>query len=115
MHAPFQRRTELAPDADGPPGVTHFDLVHLFRKDKLDVLACDALNKRILVLKPYESPPTWKVIAEGFTAVHAEVADLDGDGVNDIILAVIGKFYATDERVGSVVWLKGSSNGTFTP
>src|SRR5262245_26823992 len=31
MHARFERWTELAPDADGPPGVTHVDLVHLFR------------------------------------------------------------------------------------
>jgi hypothetical protein len=115
MLARFERSAEIAPPADGPPGVAHVDLVHLFRKDRLDILACDVINKRVLVLKPYESPPVWRTIAQGFAAVHAEVVDLDGDGINDVVLAVIGNFYATDERVGSVVWLKGSANGTFTP
>jgi FG-GAP-like repeat len=41
--------------------------------------------------------------------------DLDGDGINDVVVAVLGNFYATDERVGSVVWLKGSADGSFTP
>jgi len=43
------------------------------------------------------------------------VVDLDGDGTKDILLACLGSFYATDDRVGSVVWLKGSADGTFTP
>lgn len=113
--ARLERRADLAPAAAGPPGVAHVDLVHLFRKDRLDVLACDAINKQILVYKPYESPLAWKVLASGLACVHAEVVDLDGDGINDIVLAVIGNFYATDDRTGSVVWLKGSANGSFTP
>src|SRR5207248_491643 len=43
--AHFDRRGHRAPDAAGPPGVAHVSLVHLFRKDKLDVLVCDAINK----------------------------------------------------------------------
>ena len=43
------------------------------------------------------------------------MADLDGDGVKDVLLAVLGNFYATDDRVGSVVWLRGKADGTFTP
>src|SRR5262249_37520457 len=94
-------------------GVAHINLVHLFSKDKLDVLVCDALNNQVLVLSPYESPPTWKVLARGLCCAHAEVVDLDGDGIKDAVLAVLGNFYATDDRVGSVVWLKGAADGTF--
>jgi hypothetical protein len=101
--------------AAGPPGTSHVNLVHLFHKDKLDILACDAINKQVLVLSPYEPAPAWKILARGLCCAHAEVVDLDGDGVNDIVLAVLGSFYATDDRVGSVVWLRGSKDGTFTP
>jgi hypothetical protein len=41
--------------------------------------------------------------------------DLDGDGINDVVLACLGTFGATDDRVGSVVWLRGSADGSFTP
>jgi hypothetical protein len=41
--------------------------------------------------------------------------DLDGDGINDVVLACLGNFYATDALVGSVVWLRGAADGSFTP
>jgi hypothetical protein len=96
-------------------GVSHVGVVRLFKKDRPDVLACDAINNQILVLDPSASPPAWKTLARGFCCARAEVVDLDGDGVNDILLACLGHFYATDDRVGSVVWLRGSAGGTFTP
>jgi hypothetical protein len=34
---------------------------------------------------------------------HAEVADLDGDGVKDILVANLGREFPTDERLASVV------------
>jgi hypothetical protein len=43
------------------------------------------------------------------------VVDLDGDGVQDVLLACLGNFYATNDLVGSVVWLRGSADGKFTP
>jgi len=112
---PFERRGYRPPAANSPPGVAHVNLVHLRSKDKLDVLVCDALSKEVLIFSPYESPPSWKVIARGLSCAHAEVVDLDGDGNLDVILACLGNFYATDDRVGSVVWLKGAADGTFTP
>jgi hypothetical protein len=113
--AQFDRQGYRPPEMSGPPGVANINLVHLFSKDKLDVLVCDAINNQVLVLSPYQSPPAWKVIARGLCCAHAEVVDLDGDGVNDVVLACLGSFYASDERVGSVVWLKGAPDGTFTP
>lgn len=111
----FDRRGYRPPDAAGPPGVTHVNPVHLFNKTRPDLLVCDALNSQVLVLDPGASPPVWKVIARGLCGAHAEVVDLDGDGVQDILLAVLGTFHATDDRVGSVVWLRGSAGGTFAP
>jgi hypothetical protein len=113
--ARFERHAYRLPEPAAPPGVTHVNLVHLFHKDKLDILVCDALRKEVLVLKPYESPPAWTVLAQGLCCAHAEVVDLDGDGIKDVVLACLGRFPATDDRVGSVVWLRGAKDGTFTP
>jgi hypothetical protein len=97
------------------PGTANVTLAHLFDKSKTDVVVCDAVNKQVTALRINESPPRWETLAKGLTCVHAEVVDLDGDGIQDVVLAVIGSFYATDDRVGSVVWLKGKPDGTFTP
>jgi hypothetical protein len=111
----LERAAHRLPDSSAVPGVTHLDAVHLFRKDKVDLLVCDALNNQVQVLSPYESPPKWSIIARGLCCAHAEVVDLDGDGIKDVVVAVLGTFHATDDRVGSVVWLKGAGDGTFTP
>jgi cytochrome c5 len=111
----FERRGYAIPGAAQPPGVSYVNLVRLFRKDKLDVLVCDATSNQVLVLSPYESSPVWRVIARDLCCAHAEVVDLDGDGINDVLLACLGSFYATDKRVGSVVWLKGAADGSFKP
>lgn len=113
----FERTGYRVPEAASSPGVAHVSLVRLFSKDpkKLDILVCDALSKQVLVLSTYEPTPTWRIIAQGVCCAHAEVVDLDGDGIDDVVLACLGSFYATDDRVGSVVWLKGAADGTFKP
>jgi hypothetical protein len=111
----FEPRGFSSPDALAAPGVSNVNLVHLFDDRRLDVLVCDALGDQVLVLKPYEKSPNLQILAKGYCCARAVVVDLDGDGIPDILLACLGSFYATDDRVGSVVWLRGSANGTFTP
>ncbi len=45
---------------------------------------------------------------------HAEVVDLDGDGIKDILVANLGSMEPKDHYEGSVVWLRGQHNGGFT-
>ena len=55
------------------------------------------------------------MLGQASAPAHAEVVDLDGDGINDVLVANLGRFEGTNDRVGSVVWLRGLPDGTFTP
>jgi hypothetical protein len=100
------------PDA---PAVANVNLVHLYDKDRLDVLVCDMRQGRVMVLSPYANPPAWRVLAEVPNPAHAEVVDLDRDGIPDILVADLGSFRPTDSLKGRVVWLRGNKEGSFTP
>ncbi|MFL5342813.1 MAG: FG-GAP repeat domain-containing protein [Gemmataceae bacterium] len=84
-------------------------------KGPLDILACDMQNGLVMLLRPYEPKPEWKVLAHVSHPAHAEVLDLDGDGILDVVVANLGSFPPTDLRCGSVVWLRGRPDGSFTP
>jgi len=110
----FERR-DVANPAHPFPATANVNLVHLYDDKKLDLLACDMRSGEVLVLKPYEKNPAWKVLAELANPCHAEVVDLDGDGIKDLIVADLGSWSPTNDKVGRVVWLRGKADGTFTP
>ncbi len=98
------------------PGVANVRFVHLSDEQKLDVVACDMLNGKILLLKPYDPASKLRVLTDAVPhPAHAEVVDLDHDGIKDVLVANLGTRAATDDRVGSVVWLKGEAGGAFRP
>ncbi len=98
------------------PGVANVRFVHLSDERKLDVLACDMVNGLVLLLKPYEPAAELRIVSAAVShPAHAEVVDLNRDGIKDLVVANLGAAMATDDHVGSVVWLKGVADGSFTP
>src|SRR5437667_449541 len=78
------------------PVVTNVQLVRLFDARRLDLLACDMSGGFVMALKPYEAQPRWQVLGKVLHPAHAEVVDLDGDGIQDILVANLGSFQPTD-------------------
>jgi hypothetical protein len=87
-----------------------------------DILACDMDSGLVMLLRPYETDPKWRVLASRAenklapsNPAKTEVVDLDGDGIMDILVADLGSFPPTDRHCGRVVWLRGEKDGSFTP
>lgn len=96
-----------------PPAFSHVRFVPSGNGARLDVLACE-MNGRVMLWNPSDptSPP--RVLASGLESpAHAEMADLDGDGLADILVGTLGSRAPTDVPVGSVVWLRGLGGGEY--
>lgn len=115
----WRHRGYAVPGRDSFPEVVNVNLVRLKHDGPLKVLVCecDPLKNegRVLLFNPHSDPPAWKELARLPAPVHTEVVDLDGDGQPDILVACLGHFFPSDERTGSVVWLRGKGDETFEP
>jgi hypothetical protein len=111
----FEVEPHAVPGLVPHPAVANVNLVHLFDARRPDILVCDMRHGRVLAFSPYAPQRGWRVLGEVPHPAHAEVVDLDGDGIKDILVASLGNFYPTDDKVGSVVWLRGQPDRTFRP
>ena len=99
-----------------PPAVANVRFAHLLDQHKLDVVVCEMNQGQVLVVQPYLTPPRTTIIGRNLGhPAHAEVVDLDGDGYRDVLIADLGSYMPTDELNGSVIWLRGSRTGEFSP
>jgi hypothetical protein len=116
----FQPKGYRIPGEPAHPAVSNVNLVHLFDERRLDVVTCEMRRGQVLALQPYVPQPIWQVLYshgpdQGFNPAHAEVVDLDGDGIKDLLVANLGYFGPTDAHCGSVIWLRGLGDGRFQP
>ena len=46
---------------------------------------------------------------------HVTLADVDKDGIQDLLIADLGTFDPEDHHKGAVVWLRGTGGGKYSP
>jgi tetratricopeptide (TPR) repeat protein len=95
------------------PGVANISLDQLFSSDKQELLLCDTRLDRVLMCKPYASSPAVEVLPQVIAPSHSTVVDLDGDGQRDILVAGLGSFFPTDDKIGKVVWMRAIAGGKY--
>jgi cytochrome c5 len=97
------------------PAAANVHLGPLFGGPRQELLVCDTRLDRVLVLRPYDAAPGGEVLPQIIAPCHTAVMDLDGDGRQDILVASLGNFFPTDDKVGKVVWLRSLPSGRFEP
>jgi hypothetical protein len=111
----FLIRQHIGLDYDTRPMISHV-LVDDFDNDGLlDVIVCDALDNFVSWIRQYpENTYTETVLATGLIApAHAQVFDFDGDGDKDLLVAVLGLLYPSNDKIGSIVYLENDGNFNF--
>jgi hypothetical protein len=112
----------LTPQAIGsaigrPPWIAHVLTVDLDRDGLLDAVFCEAQESKIGWLRQtsrgvFEE----KTLASNLRApVHADAADLDGDGDIDLAVSSMAVVFPHNDRVGTVFVLENDGNQQFTP
>ncbi len=101
---------------DGAPWITDLTIVDLDGDGLKDVLVCDAHRNRVSWIRQV----SLGVFAEqdiGDTVAgpaHVEVADLNGDGHLDVLVAVMGVVPPSNAKTGAVVVLVNDGTNRFT-
>lgn len=102
--------------------ISNVQLVHLpkpnapkKKRSAFDILACEMNTGEILLLRPYELDAQWQTLAKLKNPARTLVADLNQDGIKDILVADLGSLPPTDDLCGRVVWLRGDNEGRYTP
>jgi hypothetical protein len=112
------------PGAPPTPVVSDVQLADLDGDARLELVVCDMRHGMVLLGRPYERhvreaqappPPELTLVANVPHPSRAQVADVDGDGVRDLLVADLGEFLPRDHDMGAVVWLRGLGGGRFAP
>jgi len=98
-----------------PPLISNLAADDLDKDGNLDVIVCDARSNTVSWIR--QSPEgIFNEIALDNTLIapgHLQVKDFDGDGDKDIMVAVLGLLFPSNDKIGSVVILENDGTCNF--
>jgi hypothetical protein len=97
------------------PKISNVKIVDLDGDSLLDVVVCDCEANLVSWIRQTTADTyTEHVLADDIPApAHVDVVDFDKDGDLDLLIAVLGTLFPSDERIGSVVILANDGNEEF--
>jgi hypothetical protein len=113
--ASFQISNFTPPGAPPSPALSSITFSHHFSKTKLDILVSDLRHNMIFIFQPYLKNQPFTRVAQIPFPGHSMLADLDQDGIQDVLVAGLGSFGPTDRKVGALFFVKGISKNQFSP
>jgi hypothetical protein len=112
----FLTRLHIGNEYAEKPMISNLVVEDLDEDGLLDVLVCDALDNFVSWIRQYpENVYTEIVLATDLIApAHLQVKDFDGDGDKDLLVAVLGLLYPSNDKIGSIVFLENDGNFSFS-
>jgi hypothetical protein len=110
----FERRRLWMKEAPGTPAVSSLQMVDLDGDGRLDLLGTDMQQGLVFHASPARNVTTLSVLAEVPYPSRVTVADLNGDGLRDLLVAGLGEFLPGDHAKGTVIWLPGRGGNKFS-
>jgi len=107
------RPAAARPASEQKPGVTHVEIAPLLGGSGSDIVVSDVSTNRVYALRPHAPESGAVEVGAVRNPGRLSVADLDGDGREDVIVAELGDLVPTNDPVGSVVWFRATPSGVF--
>jgi hypothetical protein len=98
-----------------PPLISNVAVADLDHDGLPDVIVCDCRSNTVSWIRQYPAGTyTETVLADNLVApAHVQVTDFDRDGDNDIMVAVLGLLFPSNDKIGSVVILENDGKNNF--
>ena len=98
-----------------PPLISNVQVADLDGDGLMDIIVCDCKSNSVNWIRQYPAGVyTETVLADGLNApAHAQVIDFDKDGHNDIMVAVLGLLFPSNDKIGSVLILQNDGKNHF--
>ncbi|WP_052692068.1 FG-GAP repeat domain-containing protein [Teredinibacter purpureus] len=98
------------------PLISHIEAVDLVDGSLQEFLISDVEHNRVVLLTKSKKGWQERVLGTVVKPVRTTVADYDGDGLTDVLVASLGKFFPpVDIEVGKVILLRQTKSGVFEP
>jgi hypothetical protein len=110
----FARHTLTMPDMPNTPAVSNVHLVDFDGDSRLDLLGTDMRQGLVFTGHPEKAGSALSIVASIPHPAHVTMADVDRDGILDLLVADLGEFFPADHDKGAVIWLRGLGHGKFS-
>jgi hypothetical protein len=99
-----------------PPLISNIQTADLDGDGLMDIIVCDCKSSSVNWIRQYPAGVyTETVLSDGLNApAHAQVIDFDKDGDKDILVAVLGLLFPSNDKIGSVIILENDGKNHFT-
>ncbi len=111
----FLQRRHIGMDYQEKPMISHLVVDDFDNDGLLDVIVCDALDNFVSWIRQYPADTYTETIlaTELIAPAHVQVFDFDGDGDKDLLVAVLGLLYPSNDKIGSIVFLENDGDFHF--
>ncbi len=109
---------ELGTPTELPPWIAHVNAVDLDQDGLTDIIFCEAQFNEVRWIRqtaPGQFAPEALLGSDLRGPVHAEAADMDGDGDLDLLIASMSVIFPNNDRVGTAFLLENNGQQAFTP